>query len=348
MPIKPKHDITPHDEKLDRSIVNIRFQQPTEENGLIGYYPAPLCHVFFPYKNPGNQVDYWQREHGKFALSFQALKVTDPMTKQNVTFGVPFGAKARIILMALNTLAKKQKSPSIRVGNNITDFVEHTLGLNPDGYTIKEVARQFNALKTAVIQMTYRHNDNHTSIEGYKLVRNTDLWWGRDYDQYSLFNSELTFSDDYYLFLEEFAVPVDRRVFRALDNNARAIDLYTFLTHRLWMLDKPLPISWAALKAQFDYTDNGRMDNFKAKFAQDLRLVKQLYPDAKVDADTYKHQGIIFYPSPPPVRPKNYYVVSSNHTLPQNPFSHLNRRKDPNTLSERGLDHLKRLINRKK
>ena len=87
---------------------------------------------------------------------------------------------------------------------------------------------------------------------------------------------------------------------RAINNNSAALDLYAFLAYRLHSLTKPTPVSWGALKAQFG-TGVGRMDNFRTRFIDSLKLTLAVYREAKVEVE---ERGLILYPSPPPVQAK--------------------------------------------
>jgi hypothetical protein len=79
-----------------------------------------------------------------------------------------------------------------------------------------------------------------------------------------------------------------------------ALDLYAWLAYRLHALNAPKPVSWVALKKQFGNGFN-RIDNFRTKFTENLRLAMAVYPDAKVQTED---RGIILIPSRPPVAPR--------------------------------------------
>jgi len=59
-------------------------------------------------------------------------------------------------------------------------------------------------------------------------------------------------------------------------------------------------VSWVALKKQFGNGFN-RIDNFRTKFTENLRLAMAVYPDAKVQTED---RGLILIPSRPPVAPR--------------------------------------------
>lgn len=76
-----------------------------------------------------------------------------------------------------------------------------------------------------------------------------------------------------------------------------ALDIYTWLTYRMSYLREPTEIGWAALQMQFG-ADYASVDEFRRKFLQKLRVVKELYPTAKVAP---AEGGLSLWPSPPHV-----------------------------------------------
>ena len=95
------------------------------------------------------------------------------------------------------------------------------------------------------------------------------------------------------------AVPLDPRALGALKHSALALDVYSWLAHRLCRVRKVegVKVSWANLREQFgqEYADPR---DFKKKLRIALRQVLTVYPDAKVEPAT---GGIVLRPSLPPV-----------------------------------------------
>ena len=78
-----------------------------------------------------------------------------------------------------------------------------------------------------------------------------------------------------------------------------ALDLYAWLAYRLHALKGPTPVSWRALKPQFGM-GFGRMDNFRARFLDNLKLALADLFVAKVEID---EGGLVLHPSRSPVSP---------------------------------------------
>ncbi|OJV19298.1 MAG: hypothetical protein BGO21_08560 [Dyadobacter sp. 50-39] len=291
-------------------LVKTAYDMATEDlsSSDVAYISAPLCHVFLPYSNPGDDVDFWYRSHGNFHLSVQATQVFNPRTGKPERFGLPYGPKPRFMLALLNTVIFNQKSPELKLGDSLTAFVGHHLGLNTGGRTINEVKNQLARLSTSLISGTYELEPGHTYQDSLNLIRGFDVWWTKDTNQRHLWGNYIRFSDDYFNDIMEHGVPVDKRALSALSGNALALDIYAFLAHRLHHIpsSKPLLISWKAIKDQFG-PSYARMDKFKAVFRHTLQMVKAVYHDAKIEET--ENRGFVLKNSPAPVPPKTSIVV---------------------------------------
>ena len=110
-------------------------------------------------------------------------------------------------------------------------------------------------------------------------------------------------SDEYWESVKRQGVPLDRRTITALQNNSMCLDIYNWLTHRLYRIPKDGTqfITWKAIKDQFGH-GYGRMDLFKRDFRNNLQNVKIQYRAAKI-AEVY-NKGFQLSPSAPPIGPQ--------------------------------------------
>ena len=82
-----------------------------------------------------------------------------------------------------------------------------------------------------------------------------DVWFPKDPEQRVLWPTTLTLSQEFFTSLQAAnAVPLDGRAVSALQHSAMALDVYTWLAHRLRRIpvNKPAIISWQALKISLD------------------------------------------------------------------------------------------------
>lgn len=263
----------------------------------VAFQHSILCQTSLPYRDPGPDVRRWEREQGHVALLINAGEARDPETGDWVKIGLPWGPKARLVLMHLNSEAIRIQSPEIDVGDSLTAFVKR-LGLTTDGRTIRTIKGQVGALSAALIRMSSNGPDRSYQFDT-KIVSGFDLWFPRDDNQRVLWPSTVRLSLDYYGSLQAHAVPLDERALAALSHSAMALDLYAWLGQRLHRIPKPHRqfIPWAAVKDQFGVGFD-RVRKFRERFLEALRQVHTVYPAMKIDVTG---KGLLLYTSPPPV-----------------------------------------------
>lgn len=271
-----------------------RLADPADE---ITYQHSILCQTGLPYRNPGADVREWQRQQGNASLMVEAGQARDMESGQWVKLGLPWGPKARLVLMHLNSEAIRTQSPEIDVGDSLTAFVKR-LGLTTDGRTVRGIKDQVGALSGALIRMAFSGPRGDYQIDS-KVVSGFNLWFPKDERQRVLWPSVVRLSGDYFESLQAHAVPLDERAIAALSHSAMALDVYAWLAQRLHRIQKPHRqfIPWPILRDQFG-PDYDRLRKFRAVFMEALRQVHVVYPAAKIDVTG---QGLFLYTSPPPV-----------------------------------------------
>ena len=90
-----------------------------------------------------------------------------------------------------------------------------------------------------------------------------------------------------------------RLALAALKHSALALDVYSWLAHRLYRINKSegVKVSWANLREQFGQEYRCAKD-FKKEFRQVLRQVLAVYPTARIEDAP---GGILLRESPPPI-----------------------------------------------
>ena len=87
------------------------------------YQHTIFCQTCLPYRDPGDDVRVWERSNGRTHLEVLAGKAMHPREGRFVELGLPFGPKARMILMHINQRALLAQSPIIEVEDSLTQFV---------------------------------------------------------------------------------------------------------------------------------------------------------------------------------------------------------------------------------
>jgi hypothetical protein len=269
----------------------------TDSADEIAYQHSILCQTGLPYRDPGAAVREWERNQGNASLLIEAGKARDPDSGEWVKLGLPWGPKARLVLLHLNSEAIRTQSPEVDVGDSLTAFVKR-LGLTTDGRTVRTIKDQVGALSGALIRMAFAGEKGAFQIDT-KVVSGFDLWFPKDDRQRVLWPSVVRLSGDYFESLQRHAVPLDERAIAALSHSAMALDVYAWLAQRLHRIPKPHRqfIPWPMLKDQFG-PDFERLRKFREKFMEALRQAHVVYPAAKIDVTG---QGLFLYTSPPPI-----------------------------------------------
>jgi hypothetical protein len=272
---------------------NIYMNHPEQ----VAFQHSVLCQTALPYKNPGDNVREWEKEQGKVALSIEAGKAKDPQNSGFIKLGLPWGEKARLVLIHLNTEAVRTKSPIIEVEDSLTAFVS-SIGLATHGRNIRIVKEQLARLAASRITLGTIENGKSVTVNA-RIVNAFDLWSKTDENQRVLWPSMVQLSQEYFESLARHAVPLDNRAIAALGHSAMALDVYSWIAQRLHRISTRHPhyIGWNALKEQFGW-GYGRGRDFRRDFRNVLDMVLTQYRDAKIEMD---ENGFLLYNSPPPV-----------------------------------------------
>jgi hypothetical protein len=271
-----------------------KLADPRED---ITYQHSILCQTSLPYRDPGEGVRRWERKQGNALLEVEAGRAIHPEKGEFVDVPLPWGPKARLILMHLNAEAIRTQSPRVDVGDSLTDFVKR-IGVDPKGRNIRLIREQVTALSSSLIRLGFIDGQRGRQIDS-KIVDGFELWLPKDARQRVLWPSFVELNLRYFESLQAHAVPLDEHAIGALSHSAMALDVYAWLAQRLHRIPKPHRqfIAWPILKEQFG-ADYDRLRKFREVFMQALRQVHTVYPAAKIDVTD---QGLFLYTSPPPV-----------------------------------------------
>jgi hypothetical protein len=259
-----------------------RIENPDEPQSLL-FQHTVLCQTCLPFRNPGDEARTWERLNGNVHLKVLAGEAMHPEKCRLVPVGLPFGPKARMILMHINQQALQQKTPEIEIQNTLTKFVRRTLELAPHGRNMRTVKEQLARLSAASIRLGVV-KDGHAVTVNSHIVTAFDIWFPKDERQRVLWPSTIRLSLDYWESLKTHAVPIDEDHIARLSHSALALDIYAWLANRLHRIpaNKPATVSWPALQGQFGQ-GYARINHFRAAFRVALKEVLVLYRTARLD-----------------------------------------------------------------
>jgi hypothetical protein len=234
-----------------------------------------------PYRRLPPTMREYERRQGNMALDVSAGFLRDA-NGNKIVQPVPFGPKARLILMHLCSEAVRQKSATIDIADTFTGFVRD-LGFNDSGGkrgALTAFREQLNALSACTMRMSV-WNGQRVRTRTISPIEDIDLWLAVDPHQRSLWPSTVTFSPAMFDSLKRHALPVNVHAIRAFAGSARKIDLYFWLGWRLYSINAKTVISWQALAQQFG-DGYARPRDFMAAFNADLGHIREVFPKLPV------------------------------------------------------------------
>lgn len=269
------------------SAIQRRLIEPAERDQRAVFQHTTLCQTCLPHSDPGAQR-VWDARNGDVLLRVKAGEAADPHNGEWREYGLPWGARARLVLIWLASQAKLRSSPVIELERrNITHYVR-CLGLQTDGRTIRSVTEQLMRVCTADYHLAVRISQQ--KMRDYAPQRIVSVFEPSASADGSLVLPEaITLADWYYVALKNEAVPLVAEHIARLKHSALALDVYTWLAQRLHRIpcERPQPILWSALYRQFghgyDMNNPAAIRDWRKKFLIALKGVSTVYKDARVD-----------------------------------------------------------------
>jgi len=262
------------------------------------YNHAVLCSVGLPYRNPGDETRSFQRSSGTTSLRLEAGAM--PMADGSfVDVGLPYGPRSRLLLLHLCSEAIIHQSPIVEVKDSFTAFAS-SLGLATTGRNLNTLRDQVRRMSVVTMRLAKQKGQYIDVFQGPVFSR-MRAQFPTESSQLSLWPSFVEFNQEFFASLQKNAVPLRLEAVGALKHSSRCLDVYVWLSHRLWRINdaKPVRLKWTTLRFQFGRKDQ-EIKSFKRAFKTALVQVLMVYPEAKVEIIK---GGLSLKRSPPPVVP---------------------------------------------
>jgi len=266
-----------------------------DEDGGVGFLFSGWCQAALPHKRLPEGKG-WQVKGEAVTLIVESGSRPGP-GDDPVPVGVPYGARARMILFYLQSEALRTGSPEVLLGHSMRNWLEK-MDISWGGGVIKAVRDQAERIARCRMTLQVKHG-NKTGLVNQAIVEASMFD-----DSDGAFIERARLSDGFFAQLKKHPVPLKDAAVKALSNNSMGLDVYAWLAYRLHVLERPTPVSWSALKGQFGLGVE-RMRDFRRLFLSNLQLAMSVYPAALVDATDV---GLVLHPSHPPVAPRKIAV----------------------------------------
>ena len=162
-----------------------------------------LCQCALPASKPNPDTLVWEKQQGRATLLVEAGKAINPGTGHFEQLPLPYGPKARLLLMHLNSEAVRRQSPVIPVEDTMTAFFRRLMGRVQDGREIRRLKAQLSSLSSAQFRMSISSPESMLQVNT-QIVGAFNLWLEKEDNQRVLWPSTLKLSLDYYDSLTKF------------------------------------------------------------------------------------------------------------------------------------------------
>ena len=272
-------ELSPRQRNLIDNALEIE-QKDARKAGALGYLARTLIQATLPHSDPKLLPgQLYSRSTGRLTLT---VAPTSPR------HGIPYGSIPRVVLAWICTEAVLTRDRTLSLGSSQSDFLKR-LQLHSNGRDIARFREQSLRLFKSVISVEY--SDDKGSDLSHRLLisdKATVFWYPKKADQAALWDSTLDLSQTFFNEILAAPVPFNMSVYHALTKSPMAMDIYTWLTYRMFVLRRSgrpfVMIPWIGLKKQLGagYADDQQgIYDFKANFKKRLREVLIFYPEAR-------------------------------------------------------------------
>lgn len=282
---------------FERTVIEAASSYMTCEPGEIGYLYSGWAQSALPHKRLADDAD-WQVRTDYVSLLVEPGK-RHTVVGDAVPIGVPYGSRARLIILYLQSEAMRTNSREVELGKSLHAWLRK-LEISIGGSSMAAVRDQAERISRCRMSFQIKQG-NRTGLINQNIL-DTAMFVDAEGEgpQASLFVETAKLSEMFFEQLKRHPVPVEDSAIKSISNNSQAIDIYCFLAYRLHALSAPTFVPWKGLMAQFGAGVSAPF-KFRQQFRATLDLAMAVYPDAKVDV---MPKGVMLHPSPPPVSPK--------------------------------------------
>ena len=236
-----------------------------------GFVMRLLALCTLPRTNPGDRQQY-RRVNGPFRLYLIA----------GGDMKLPYGTLPRLLLAWVCTEAVRTQSRTLVLGRSLAEFMR-TLGLNPSGSGDRvRLRNQMDRLFSAHVSLIHEDRQGKQFVSS-AIADRGEFWWNpRRPDEPVLWDSTIELGEKFFNEIVASPVPLDMNVLKAMKRSPLGLDLYLWLTYRLFGMTEPFSLTWRQLYRQFGanpvMADRRTVDNFRTDVLRELRKLEDAWP----------------------------------------------------------------------
>ena len=275
----------------------------SEADADLGFMGRMMALCSLPRTNPGDRHQY-KRVNGPYKLIMTATGDTK----------LPFGNFPRLILAWVSTEAVRTQSRVLILGSSLAGFMR-TLGVysSGGGREHTKLRNQMDRLFNAHVSLIYEDKRGKATVNS-QIADSTVFWWNpKRPDERSLWKSKIELSEKFFNEIIEHPVPLDMNTLKALKRSSLGLDLYLWLTYRIFTLTNPQQITWRQVYRQFGAhpdkaSDKVTVQAFRRKVLRELKKIKLAWKDLNYATAP---GVLILLPSTPTIAPLNQGQLES-------------------------------------
>ena len=139
-----------------------------------------------------------------------------------------------------------------------------------------------------------------------------EFWWDAKHpSQASLWESKIQLGERFFHEIIANPLPINMKILKAMKRSPLGLDLYLWLTYRMFNLKRPLRLTWRHLYRQFGVDqarsgDKNTVDAFRTDCLRELKKIKDAWPSLHYSTA----KGVLMLsPSPPRIPPSQLRLV---------------------------------------
>ena len=234
-----------------------------------GFVSKIAAQVSLPYRRPKDNAKEIVRRNGNLVVRF--ISGEDCL---------PYGKYPRLFELWACTMIKTNnpcfdpETNVLHLGTTFREFLR-MIDVQVGGRQLKSIKPQLERLFACSYHIS-NNTENETNMRNFVVAEKSRIDWLRNEPQaHGLFENWVQLSQGYVDMLRDHPVPVDLKVIARL-RKPMAIDVYWWLTKRVYNLHEPVTITWQQLYQQFG--NDSELRKFKENFRNALAEVTEVYP----------------------------------------------------------------------
>ncbi len=273
--------------------------EASESDPDLGFMTRLITLCSLPRTNPGKRKEYVRR-NGPYTLGMSA----------GIGNKLPYGILPRLLMAWVCTEAVRTQSRVLVLGKSLSEFMRK-LGMQTSGGSARgdrtRLRNQMRRLFRCQVELICEDENSERSVAS-RIADRTEFWWNpKQPDEPVLWESKIRLGEDFFNEITSHPVPIDMNILKAVKRSSLGLDLYLWLTYRMFRLKLPLALPWQVLYRQFGVDPDKAKDkftvrNFRKDCLRELEKIKLAWPELKYATIA---GALILVPSKPSITPTN-------------------------------------------